>query len=75
MTFIRSSEIQKIKQKYPIGSRVQLLYTNDPYTSVKPGDVGSVVYVDDIGTIHVDWEKKGMLGIILGEDKVVRISK
>ena len=75
MTFIKSSEIQKIKQRYPIGTRVQLLYTSDPYTRVKCGNLGSVAFVDDIGTVHVNWDGKGMLGMILNEDKIVKISK
>ena len=75
MTFIKSSELQKIRQRFPIGTRVQLLTMEDPYTTLKPGATGTVAFIDDIGTIHVNWDQGGTLGIIYGVDRVVRISK
>ena len=41
---------------------------DDPYTTLKSGDKGTVDYIDDIGTIHVNWDKGSSLGIIYGED-------
>ena len=32
------------------------------------GTKGTVVAVDDIGTIHVKWDNGSSLGIVLGED-------
>ena len=39
------------------GDRVMLVYTDDPYTALEPGDVGTVDAVSDVGTeITVDWD-------------------
>lgn len=50
------------------GKRVELVHTNDPYTSLKAGDQGTIVYVDDIGTLHVMWDEGSTLGLIPGVD-------
>lgn len=48
------------------GARVKLLYTSDPYTLVQPGEQGTVVYVDGLNTIHVEWNNGSNLGLIPG---------
>ena len=49
--------------------KVILISTDDPYTNVKPGDVGRIHFVDDCGTIHVSWENGSQLGLIPGIDQ------
>lgn len=40
-----------------------------PYTRLTPGDAGVVRFVDDLGTVHVDWEPDGhTLGLVPGVD-------
>lgn len=51
------------------GKRIELIYTSDPYTNLKPGDRGTVDFVDDMGTIHVNWDNGSTLGLVPGEDK------
>ena len=51
------------------GKRIELISTTDPYTSLEPGDKGTVGHVDDIGTIHVSWDNGSKLGLVPGEDK------
>ena len=46
-----------------VGSRIRLRYTNDMYTNLKPGDEGIVTFVDDTGTMFVDWDSGSRLGI------------
>ena len=36
----------------------------DPYTRLREGDRGTVVHVDDLGTIHVKWDSGSSLGLI-----------
>lgn len=55
------------------GTRVELVRMEDPYTKLKPGDRGTVTYVDDIGTIHVNWDSGSSLGVVFGEDECRRI--
>ena len=51
------------------GKRIELISINDPYTNLKPGDRGTVDFVDDIGTIHVIWDNGSTLGLVPGEDQ------
>lgn len=60
--------IEQIRRQYPRGTRVELIRMNDPYTSLKPGDKGTVTWVDDIGTILVNWDCGSTLGVALNED-------
>lgn len=50
-------------QKNMIGRRIRLQYTNDPYTNLKPGDEGVVSFIDDFGTISVNWDSGSNLGL------------
>ena len=36
---------------------------------LKPGDRGTVDFVDDMGTIHVTWDNGSTLGMVPGEDQ------
>jgi len=51
-----------------IGKRVCLTSTTDPYTNLVPNDSGTINYVDDAGTIFVDWDNGSRLGLIPGID-------
>lgn len=51
-----------------IGTRVRLVSTTDPYTELRNGDTGTVSFVDDIGTVFVDWDNGSKLGLVRGED-------
>ena len=51
------------------GMRIELISTTDPYTKLKPGDRGIVDFVDDMGTIHVNWDNGSQLGLVPGEDQ------
>lgn len=46
-----------------IGKRVQLIKCNDPHTNLKRGDEGTITYVDDMGTAHVQWDNGSTLGL------------
>jgi hypothetical protein len=51
------------------GKRIELISTTDPYTGLKPGDLGTVDFVDDLGTIHINWDNGSQLGLVPGEDQ------
>ena len=51
------------------GKRIELISTTDPYTELKPGDLGTVDFVDDMGTIHINWDNGSQLGLVPGEDQ------
>lgn len=71
--FPRREIIDVLRETYPFGTRVRLISMNDPYTKLQPGDEGTVINVDAIGTIHVQWDSGSTLGVAYGEDRVTRI--
>ena len=50
------------------GQRILLVSTSDLYTRLTPGDEGTIMFVEDAGTVHVDWDCGATLGLIHGED-------
>lgn len=65
--------LSQLRNLYKPGTRVRLIRMNDPYTKLEQGDTGTVISVDDIGTIHVSWDKGGSLGVVFGEDLCEKI--
>lgn len=58
-----------LREHYRPGARVKLLRMNDPYRpDLKAGALGTVIAVDDIGTIHVAWDGGASLGVAYGAD-------
>jgi hypothetical protein len=47
----------------------------DPYTRLKPGDRGSVSFIDDTGTVFVDWDSGSRLGAVFGEDEIRKLEE
>ena len=68
MRFPSKEIVESIRKQYPKGTRVRLVRMQDTYSKLEVGDEGSVISVDDIGTIHVSWDKGGSLGVAFGED-------
>lgn len=62
------NNIDKLKQRYPEGTRITLVYINDEYCKLSKGDKGTVVCVDDIGQIHVQFDDSIQIGLNLEED-------
>lgn len=62
--------IEDRKERFPAGARVELIRMDDPYRKLDPGEKGTVTGVDDIGTIHVNWDCGSCLGVAYGEDEV-----
>lgn len=59
---------EQIRSQYPEGTRIKLTKMDDPWAPVEPGTCGTVRFVDDIGTIHMNWDNGRTLGLIVGED-------
>ena len=57
------------------GDRIQLTFTDDQYTTLKSGDKGTVNFVDDYGTVHINWDEGSTLGLVPDHDKWMVISK
>ena len=67
--------VTRLREKYPEGTRVELVHMgDDPYSKLVPGDKGTVKHIDDMGTIHVSWDKGSSLGLAYGIDSCRNIS-
>ena len=64
---ISRDTVERIRREYPVGTRVELISMQDEYTKLAAGEKGTVIGVDDIGTIHVNWDCGSCLGIAYGE--------
>ena len=48
-----------------VGQHIKLISHTDPYASyLKAGDTGTVSYIDDAKTVHVQWDNGSSLGLI-----------
>ncbi len=65
--------VERLRMTYPKGTRVELVSMSDPYARLKPGDRGTVSFVDDIGTVFVRWDCGSGLGVAYGEDHIRKI--
>ena len=70
---ISENTVERLIKEYPLGARVELTHMDDPYnTTLFPGAKGTVVSVDDIGTIHVRWDCGSSLGAVYGVDIITK---
>ena len=59
-----------LRRQYPKGARVALVRMNDPYTKLRPGDLGTVDFIDDAGTQFCRWDNGSTIGAVFGEDEI-----
>ena len=72
--FVSKARLEMIRNLYPAGTRVSLVDMDDEQAP-PPGTRGTVMAVDDAGTIHVKWDNGSTLGAIYGVDRVQIISQ
>ncbi|WP_279139367.1 DUF4314 domain-containing protein [Faecalicoccus pleomorphus] len=68
-------QVERLRELYPPGTKIQCIKMDDPYHAVALGSIGTVDYVDDAGTIHISWENGSSLELIPGEDHFKIIEK
>lgn len=73
MKQISKEQLEYLRSHNPPGTRVELISMNDPYSKLQAGDQGTVSFVDDIGTVHVNWDCGSGLGLVYGEDSYKQI--
>ncbi len=66
--------VERLRKQYPIGCRVELVRMND-VQAPSIGTKGTVVGVDDAGSIMVRWDNGSSLNVVYGEDICRRIEE
>lgn len=65
--FIRKEILEKLRKQYPPGTRVELIRMED-IQAPPTGTQGTVIGVDDIGSIMVSWDNGSSLSVVYSED-------
>ena len=74
MRFPSREQIAALRQRYPRGTRVELLCMDDPQAPPM-GTRGEVMGVDDAGQLLVRWETGSSLSLIPGIDSFRIVQK
>lgn len=70
---LTKEQLKALRKVYPYGTRVELISMGEDPAPIQPGTRGRVHNVDDIGTIHIDWDNGRQIGIVYGVDKIRRL--
>jgi len=68
MKFPKRETVDWLRMQYPVGTRIELIAMNDPYSKLMPGEQGTVSIIDDTGTVFLDWDSGSRLGLVYGVD-------
>ena len=62
-------EIEKIKKIYIPGQKLELINLYSSFNVLLPGTKGMIEFIDDLGNIHVIWEHKKNIQLVVGIDE------
>jgi archaellum component FlaG (FlaF/FlaG flagellin family) len=68
----------KNKDKVKVGDRIELVFINDTWTRLKPGDLGTIVKIEsesDENLVWVQWDNGERLALLDPIDKFKVIKK
>ena len=74
MQFPSREQIAALRERYPRGTRVELLGMDDPQAPPM-GTRGEILGVDDAGQILIRWETGSSLSLISGVDSFRIVQK
>ena len=72
MRFPNKETVDRIRREYPVGTRVVLVRMDD-VQAPPVGTKGTVLGVDDTGSLLMRWDTGSSLNVIYGEDIVDKI--
>ena len=73
MKEISRARLEALRKQYPAGTRV-MLDEMDDVQAPPVGTLGTVIGVDDTGSIMVSWDSGGSLHVLFGIDRCHVIS-
>ena len=73
MQVISKEALKALCERYPKGTRVELVQMDDPQAP-PIGTKGTVIGVDAIGSIMVRWDNGSGLNVVYGEDICRKVS-
>ena len=59
--------LERIRREFPPGTRMRLTFMDDPQAP-PIGTEGTVLGVDDIGSLLMQWDNGSSLNLVYGED-------
>ena len=62
------------KERYPPGTRIELIHMGDDPNPIPDGTRGTVSAVDDIGTVFCHFDNGRSLGLAYGEDSFRKLT-
>lgn len=74
LNFPDKSTVERIRHEYPTGTIIRLECMDD-VQAPPVGTLGKVVYVDDTGSLIVNWNNGSHLNVIYGVDRVSIVNK
>lgn len=72
MKFPSREIVEGIRREYPAGTRVELVRMDDPQAP-PIGTLGTVLGVDDAGSLLMRWDNGSGLNVVYGEDIVRKV--
>lgn len=68
MERISKEMLEFIRQQNPKGTRIRLYSMSDDPRPIEEGSLGTLQFIDDLGTFHVKWDNGRTLGLVVGKD-------
>ena len=72
MRFPNKDTVERIRRDYPAGTRVELVRMDDAQAPLA-GTLGTVLGVDDTGSLLMRWDNGSGLNMVYGEDVVKKV--
>ncbi len=66
--------LASLRERFPQGTRVELLRMDD-LQAPPAGTMGTVIWVDDSGSIMVRWDTGGSLNVLYGVDECRKVGE
>ena len=72
MFFPDRATVERVRKEYPAGTRV-ILEQMDDEQGPPAGTMGTVLGVDDTGSLLMKWDNGSGLNVVYGEDRVTKM--